>query len=520
MNRLQESEARLSSIIDTAADGIIVIDAMGVIQSANSATSGILGYSPDDLIGQHIDILVPPHVKAGHDRNLARFSGRGSVKEVEARRKNGSTIPIDIAVAEWRDGEGRRFFTGILRDLSERKNNEEVLANARRLEAVGQLAGGVAHDFNNLLAVIAGNLELAEDGIADDATRVLIRRALDAAEKGSGLNRRLLSLARKRTLKPQRLTLNSRVEETARLLTSVLGEHIAVSTALAPHAWVTTADAGEIDSAILNVAANARDAMPNGGRISVATSNIALDAPMAAGLHPDARPGEYVCLTIADDGTGMPEEILQKAMEPFFTTKGQGAGTGLGLTSVASFAKQTGGFATVESAPGRGCAVSLYLPRCMEKLRARDTAPREVPLGNGELVLVVEDNDQVREVTVKRIASLGYAVTEARTGPEAVQRLQSKEPVQLVLSDIVIPGGMTGYDVARWLGSHMPQIRVILCSGYNEGDRRGDSQGSILDITVLGKPYTREHLAAALRDALTAVRRVPKEASDYAPTIA
>ena len=380
-----------------------------------------------------------------------------------------------------------------------------MLANARRLEAVGQLAGGVAHDFNNLLAVIAGNLELAEDCITDDATRGLIKRALDAAEKGSGLNRRLLSLARKRSLKPQRLTLNSRVEETARLLTSILGDHISVSMNLGPDPWVTIADPGEIDSALLNIAANARDAMPNGGRITIATSNVTLDAAMAAGL-----PGEYVCLAIADNGVGMPEKVLRKAMEPFFTTKGQGAGTGLGLTSVASFAKQTGGFATVESAPGRGCAVSLYLPRCMKNVPIRQSVRSNVPLGNGELVLVVEDNDQVREVTLKRIASLGYAVNEARTGPEAIQRLQSKEPVQLVLSDIVMPGGMTGYDVARWLSANMPEIKVILCSGYNEGDRSGDAQGSIADIAILGKPYTRDHLAAALRDALAAVCRVPQ----------
>ena len=186
---LRESEARLSSIIDTAADAIIVIDEAGIIQSTNPATVSMLGYSAEDLIGQHVSILMPEHIKADHDSYLARFSGRSTLKEIEARRKNGSTIPLDMAVAEWRDGEGRRFFTGILRDLSERKYNEEVLANARRLEAVGQLAGGVAHDFNNLLAVIAGNLELAEYRITDEMTRDLIRRALDAAEKGSGLNR-------------------------------------------------------------------------------------------------------------------------------------------------------------------------------------------------------------------------------------------------------------------------------------------------------------------------------------------
>ena len=209
----------------------------------------------------------------------------------------------------------------------------------------------------------------------------------------------------------------------------------------------------------------------------------------------------------------MSEEILRKAMDPFFTTKAQGAGTGLGLTSVASFAKQTGGFATVESAPGRGCAVSLYLPRSIKNLPPRETRPSEVPLGNGELVLVVEDDDEVREVTLKRIKSLGYAVAEARTGPEALQQLQSMGSIPLVLSDIVMPGGMSGYDVARWFASNKPETKVILCSGYNEGDRLSDARGLIRDITVLGKPYTREQLAAALKNALAAVHYGPETTS-------
>lgn len=500
--RLLESEARLSSIIDTAADSIIVVDANGTIHSANPATEGVFGYTPESLIGKHVSLLMPLGFREQHDRHLAGFTGAVCVKQVEARRKDGSPIPLDKAVAEWRDSEGRRFFTGILRDITERKRNEEALANARRLEATGQLAGGVAHDFNNLLAVIAGNLELAEDRITDQAARDLIRRALDAAEQGSGLNRRLLSLARKRTLRPQRLTLNSRVEETAKLLTSTLGEHITVNTDLAPGLWMTLADPGEIDSAILNIAANARDAMPGGGSIRITTLNVTLDARAAAKLHEDAREGEYVRLAIADNGDGMPQEVLDKAMEPFFTTKEPGAGTGLGLTSVASFARQNGGFAAIASASGCGCVVSVYLPRAVQDQPAPAAKPQPVPLGDGELVLVVEDDAHVREVTLKRIESLGYAVEEARTGPEAIEWLTSGAPVRLVLSDIVMPGGMTGYDVARWVVSNKPEIKVILCSGYSEGDRSVDVADAIQDVAFLGKPFSREKLALALSEAL------------------
>ena len=500
-NRLRESEARLSSIIDTAADSIIVIDGKGIIQSANRATEAIFGYGLEDLVGRGIDILMPPHLAAQHDRCVRAFSGKGTVKQVDAKRKDGAIVPIDGAVTEWRDGEGRRFFTGIMRDLTERKRNEQALANARRLEAVGQLAGGVAHDFNNLLHAISGNLEIAQDLIGDETTRSFLERARNAAEKGSALNRRLLSLARKRTLKLERLDLNDRVQETAKLLASTVGEHISVTTDLAAGLWMTFADSGEIDSAILNLAANARDAMPGGGNIRISTSNVSLEAA-AAKLRPGAAPGDYVLLSIADNGVGMPQDVLENATEAFFTTKGPGAGTGLGLTSVASFASQTGGFMSIESALGQGCTVTIYLPRATKGPGAHGLSSSGVPLGRGQLILVVEDDNEVREVTRKRLEALGYTATEAKTGPEALERLKSLEGVRLVLSDIVMPGGMTGYDVARWVASNKPDVKVIMCSGYNAGDQAIGAQQAFDDVIALGKPYTRDQLARALSDAL------------------
>ena len=422
------------------------------------------------------------------------------MRQIEGRRKDGSMVPVDIAVAEWRDGEGRRFFTGILRDLTERKRNEEALANARRLEAVGQLAGGVAHDFNNLLHVISGNLEIAQDFIEDETTRSFLERARNAAEKGSALNGRLLSLARKRTLKLERLDLNDRVQEIAKLLASTVGEHIAVTADLATGLWMTLANSGEIDSAILNLAANARDAMPGGGNVRISTSNVTLDAA-AVKLHREAAPGDDVQLEIADKGVGMPEDVLAKATEAFFTTKGPGAGTGLGLTSVASFASQTGGFMSIESTPGQGCTVSIYLPRTTKGSAARGVLPSGTPFGRDQLVLVVEDDDLVREVTLQRLEMLGYTVTEARTGPEALERLTLQEGVRLVLSDIVMPGGMTGYDVTRWVASNKPDVKVIMCSGYNEGDGAVGARQDANGVTTLGKPYTRDQLARALSDA-------------------
>ncbi len=499
---LRESEARLTAIINSAADSIIVIDEKGIIQSANPATLDVFGYSPEDLAGRNVGILMPPDVAERHDRCLQAFSRKGDVRQVEGRRKDGAAIPVDIAIADWQDGEGRRFFTGILRDLTERKRHEAAMADARRREAVGQLAGGVAHDFNNLLHAISGYLEIAQRRIGDGEAKGFLERARMAAQKGSALNQRLLSFARKRALKPERLNLNDRVQDTVKLLASTVGEHVSLKTDLAAGLWVTMADPGEIDSAILNVAANARDAMPRGGGIWISTSNVMLDRSAAAKLHPDARAADYVCLSIADNGPGMSPEVLAQAFEPFFTTKGPGIGTGLGLPSVADFAKQAGGFASIESALGQGCTVRVYLPRANEKARAAAPSLDGLPLGGGELVLVVEDDSQVREMTLLRLQSIGYAAAEAKTGPEAIEQLKMKLPIRLVLSDIVMPGGMTGHDVERWVAANKPDVKVILCSGYNEGDIVRDAEGRIDGVAVLGKPYTREALAKALCNAL------------------
>ncbi len=290
------------------------------------------------------------------------------------------------------------------------------------------------------------------------------------------MNGRLLSLARKRALKLERLDLNDRVQQIAKLLVSTVGEHISVTTDLNTGLWMTLADSGEVDSAILNLAANARDAMPDGGTIRISTSNVTLDAA-AVKLHREAAQGDYVRLAIADNGVGMQEDVLAKATEAFFTTKGPGAGTGLGLTSVASFASRNGRVHVDRKRAGQGCTVSVTLPRTTRGAAARGVPPGGSPLGHGQLILVVEDDDLVREVTLKRLEVLGYSVAEARTGPEALERLTLREGIRLVLSDIVMPGGMTGYDVARWVASNKPDIKVIMCSGYNEGDRAVGARG-------------------------------------------
>ena len=499
---LRESEVRHRTIVDTAADAIIVIDENMSVQSVNPATRDFFDYDPDEVIGRSVNILIPEELVAaldGHvDDGLRKFVSLG--REVMGPRKDGSKFPLDLSIGEWRDAQGRRFFVGIMRDTSERKQAEKMLGQAQRMEAVGQLAGGIAHDFNNLLAAITGNLELAERVVRDEEPRGWLRNAREAVEMGKSFNQRLLSLASRRELEPVRLVVNCRIPGLAALLARTLGEHIELTTDLAPDLWPTLADPGEIEGAILNLAVNARDAMPEAGKLFIQTRNVTLDVA-AARLDPDARPGDYVQLSVIDTGVGMSQEVLQRAIEPFFTTKESGKGTGLGLSSVFGFAKQSGGFATLASKVGQGTTVSLYLPRAADgPVQKHAGLTDSSPQGDGELILVVEDDDLVRKVTLERLEALGYAVLEARSGPEAIERLKSDEPIALVFSDIVMPGGMTGHDLARWVLAAKPFVKVLLTSGYNA--ERGHN--AMAHLKVLAKPYTFTQLAHSIREAINA----------------
>jgi PAS domain S-box-containing protein len=401
------------------------------------------------------------------------------------------------------DSEGMPSLYGVVVDVTERKRAEEARAQSQRMEALGQLTGGIAHDYNNLLGVIAGHLEMAGPRITDARAQMAVRQALDAVMMGASLNRRLLSFSRRRKLTPQVCNLNERIADMLPLLQRSLGEPIKLSTALDQSLWPTRIDPGEINSALINLAHNARDAMTAGGQLTIATANISLDADEAARLL-DALPGDYVRLTIADTGHGMPPDVLARAIEPFFTTKEMGKGTGLGLSSVYGFCTQSGGFLSMTSTPGEGTTVSLYLPRSEadEGTSMTVPAPDRIPMGDGELILVVEDNDRLREVASSLLESLDYTVLEARSGPEAVEILETEEPVALVFSDVVMPGGMSGYDVAQWLEAKKHNAKIVLTSGYNDTEQSEPS--TTVGITVLAKPYNREQLSRAIDAALHA----------------
>ena len=386
-------------------------------------------------------------------------------------------------------------------EMELREATQAELAQSQRMEAIGELAGGIAHDFNNVLAAISGYLDVVTLRSTDEKIHEAALGAMGAIQMGASLTRRLLTLSRRDEVGLEPLDLNERVAGTMELLKRTLGEHVTNSLQSSPDPCRTLTNPGDVDNAILNLAINARGAMPNGGVLTLATSHLTLDADAAARI-PNARQGDYATLTVTDTGEGMSPDVLKRAMEPFFTTKEKGDGTGLGLATVYGTAQQSGGFVAIHSTKGKGTAVRLYFPRAEPGSKVNHASPpaKEAPLGDGELILVVEDNDAVRDATVSRLQSLGYAVLQARTGREAIRLLETGKPVALVFSDIVMPGGMTGYDVAEWVHSRKPDLKALLTSGFAHVS--GTVSNRVRENKVLGKPYTREQLAQAVREAL------------------
>jgi CheY-like chemotaxis protein len=338
--------------------------------------------------------------------------------------------------------------------------------------------------------------------LEDERARALLKRAHDAAEMGARLTSRLLTFARRRQLETASLNLNEQVMGMVELLRRTLGEHIDLTTRLEPRLWSVSADPSEIENAVLNLAINSRDAMPKGGRLIIETANVLADDDQI-GVITKVPAGEYVRIAISDTGTGMTPEVLQHAFEPFFTTKAPGKGTGLGLSTIYGFVQQLGGTSTIYSEVGRGTTVNLYLPRNHAEPAPHpefSSAP-QIPRADGETVLLVEDNDEVRDVTHRRLQDLGYTVVEAVNGPEALRILQSGTAIDVVFSDVVMPGGLSGFDVARWVRTERPGMGVLLTSGYAEDVLRSQ-ESEMQGLRVLRKPYNGGELARALRKAL------------------
>ncbi len=502
---LRTNEARLRSILDTAPEALITIDQRGRIESFSRSAQSLFGYEEPEVLGKNVSLLMPSPYREEHDGYIERYLRTdekkiiGIGRVVTARRKDGTSFPIELSVGE-AVINNHRLFTGFIRDLTATQKIEQELRQAQKMEAVGQLTGGVAHDFNNLLTVILGNLEMLEARIRDERQSELIKEARETAEHGARLTGQLLAFGRRQPLEPELTNVGALLEEMTPLLRRTLGEMIDVRSRTSQEVARVNVDRSQLQNAILNLAINARDAMPRGGSLTVAAENADIDSDYAR-VHAEVRPGRYVVLSVTDTGTGMRPDVRERAFEPFFTTKEVGAGSGLGLSMVYGFAKQSKGHVQLYSEVGHGTTVRIYLPRADDPDGAQSAPPRaDLIRGSGETILVVEDDQRVRRLTVTRLRDLGYHVLEAANGPEALSLLPNHPEIALVFTDVVMPGGMTGTDLAREIQSKRPELKVLFTSGYAEPDLL--QKGIARSGTWLRKPYTTADLARTIRAVL------------------
>ena len=489
-------------IFDTSLDLILVVDRRGNFMRVSPSSKAIVGFAPDEMIGRNAqDFIHADDLEVTRDN--MRQARRGKLKrnfECRYRHRDGHPVPL-AWTGIWSEPDGQYFFIG--RDMTERVALESQLRQAQKMEAVGQLTGGVAHDFNNILTVIIGMTELLSDELAGNAELKPIVDAVDeAASRGAQLTQRMLAFARKQPLQSRTLDLNDVVARSVKLLARVLGEHITVKTSLAEDLWKALADPSQLEDTILNLAVNARDAMPKGGQLLIETANAVLDEQYAA-HNLEVTAGDYVAVSITDSGSGMPPEVLERVFEPFFTTKAAGQGTGLGLSMVYGFVKQSRGHVKIYSEVGHGTRVTLYLPRAVasEREEQRTPAQAKADLGGHETILVVEDNEAVRRVAVNILKGLGYQVREAADGPNALALLKAPGAIDLLFTDLIMPKGMDGQELLRHARALRPGIRALFTSGYSEHFLKGRGPTAV-GVALLSKPYRTQKLAEAVRDAL------------------
>ncbi|HLW87905.1 MAG TPA: ATP-binding protein [Terriglobales bacterium] len=501
---LRRSEVNFRSLVTNAPYGICRCDAAGVLLSANPALVSLLGYgSAAELVGRN---LVSLHADpqqwftiADHFRAARQFHGLPS----DWIRKNRSTVTVRLSGRTIRDEDNAVFFELFAEDVTEHRALEQQFRQAQKMEAVGRLAGGIAHDFNNLLMVISGYAEFLLDRIGPDPTvRTPAQEIANAANRATALTRQLLAFSRKQMLAPKVLDLNAVVTENLKLLTRLIGEDIDLVMIPGTDLGAVRADPSQIEQVIMNLAVNARDAMPQGGKLTIETSNVSLDESYAR-LHAPAEPGEYVMLAISDTGMGMDSETQSHIFEPFFTTKGV-KGTGLGLSTVYGIVKQSGGYVWVYSESGRGTSFKVYLPRVTgsgEFVVPQPSVPiTEVSPGH-ETILLVEDETNVRQLTRHYLQGQGYTVLEAADPATAIQISNSRaEPIHLLLTDVVMPG-MNGRQLAHAISSARPETRVLYMSGYTE-NVIGHNGTLDVNVNLLQKPFTLPALKAKVREVL------------------
>ncbi len=505
-NVRRESEARLDAVVQGAFDGIITASENGVIESANPAALRLFGYQRAEMVGMSLNFLMPEPFRSRHDEFLRQhsFSGVsriiGRERPLDAMRKDGTVFPIELAVTKASYGE-RTILIGMVRDITERQEIEQALRQSQKLEAIGQLTGSIAHDFNNLLAVIISNTELLEMQIDDEKTTRLARKALEAAEMGRRLTDRLLSFARRQPLSVERVRINDVVDSLQEMLQRTVGPSIQLTTVLERALKPVHMDRGQLEASLINLVLNGRDAMPRGGRLVIETRLADIDRTATAAEV--LQPGRYQLLSVSDSGSGMTKAVAERAFEPFFTTKPIGRGTGLGLAAVYGFAKQSGGLARIESVPGFGTTITLYLPDAQAEGETALATPSSETLPEqlkGLRVLVVEDDAMVREVVVHQLKVVGMHVEEASNAEDALSKFEKLARFQVLVTDLVMAGPLNGLELAARVSKMQPAVRIVLMSGFSE-DLVVPDEIKQMRLPLLRKPFRRSELLAAIAKA-------------------
>ncbi|WP_271570521.1 PAS domain S-box protein [Bradyrhizobium sp. CCBAU 11386] len=498
LNREIEERQR---IFETSQDLILVTDGFGNFVQVSPSVKDILGFSPDDMVGHSaIEFIHPDDLEK--TRSEMRAARRGAVKRsFEARyyHYDGHEVTLNW-MGTWSEPVKRHFFIG--RDLTEKQAAEAQLRQVQKMDSIGQLTGGVAHDFNNVLTVITGTIGILADAVADRPELAAITKLIDdAAERGAQLTKHLLAFARKQPLQPREIDVNALTLEAAKLLHPTLGEQITIMPQLTEDAWPTLVDPGQLSTAILNLALNARDAMPDGGTLVLETRNVFLDDGYAS-MNPDVVAGNYVMIAVSDTGSGIPADLIERVFDPFFTTKEVGKGTGLGLSMVFGFVKQSGGHIKIYSEEGHGTSVKIYLPRSTGVQETEFEALQNAPVAGGsEKILIVEDDALVRQYVVTQIKSLGYAALEAANAAEALIIIDADKDIDLLFTDVIMPGAMNGRQLADEAARRRPDLKTLFTSGYTENAivHHGRLDSGVL---LLAKPYRKSELAKMLRTAL------------------
>jgi PAS domain S-box-containing protein len=503
---LRESEHLARNIVESALEAFVQTDESGAIANWNSQAEAIFGWRREEVLRKNlIDLIFSEDKREDLQGKRRRFlsSGQGEIlrrrTELDVRRRNGTEFRAELSVTALPTRCGI-VFNAFFRDLTEKIAAEERIRQSEKMEAVGQLTGGIAHDFNNILTVITGTIEILANAVDKEPQLAAIARMIEeSAARGAELTQHLLAFARKQPLQPREIDINTLIIDTAKLLRPTLGEHIEIESAFEDETCIATVDPNQLATAIINLALNSRDAMPGGGKLILETGSTDLDEGYA-GMN-DLRPGRYAFIAVSDTGSGIPPHMLDKVFDPFFTSKGPGRGTGLGLSMVYGFVKQSAGHVKIYSEEGHGTTIKMYLPPGMGAPLVPETEPvANIEVGH-ETVLVVEDDRLVRDYVVAQLGSLGYVTLEAANAVEALDLIAAGCRFDLLFTDVIMPGAMSGRELADAVLEQRPETKVLFTSGYTENAifHHGRLDAGVL---LLAKPYRKSDLARMIRRAL------------------